>query len=154
MAPTPCWLPAYIGIGSNLDDPLSQVRRAAEAMRHLPSTRFIVASPWYSNPPMGPKKQPDYVNGVVGLLTQATPRALLGELKALENELGRTPAEVHWGPRLIDLDLLLQGDLRVEESGLSVPHPGILDRPFVIKPLLDIAPAHYHPRYWQAGRIS
>ncbi len=139
MAPSPRWLPAYIGIGSNLDDPLAQVQRAAAGISQLPTTRLLATSPWYSNPPMGPKPQPDYVNGVVGVLTQLGPQQCLAALKALELELGREPAAQRWGPRLIDLDLLLHGRSEIDQEGLKLPHPGIRDRPFVIKPLLDIA---------------
>ncbi len=140
MAAHPHWRPAYVGLGSNLDDPLQQVRRAAEGLRQLPQTRLECLSPWYGNPPMGPQDQPDYVNGVAGLLTQLTPVALLAALKSLERELGRQPHSERWGPRRIDLDLLLHGQAVIEQPGLSLPHPGIAERPFVIKPLLDIAP--------------
>jgi 2-amino-4-hydroxy-6-hydroxymethyldihydropteridine diphosphokinase len=140
MAPSPRWIPAYVGVGSNLDDPLAQVRRATQAIANLPTTRLLATSPWYSNPPMGPKSQPDYINGVVGVLTQLNPRQFLVGLKALELQLGREPAAQRWGPRLIDLDLLLHGVSQVDAPGLNLPHPGIGDRSFVIKPLLDIAP--------------
>ena len=83
MATAPHWTPAYVGLGSNLGDPLAQVRRAAEALGQLPTTRLQRLSPWYRNPPMGPEEQPDYVNGVAGLLTQLKPEVLLAALKAV-----------------------------------------------------------------------
>lgn len=129
-----------MGLGSNLDDPLQQVRRAAEGLKQLPDTRLQRLSPWYRNPPMGPQDQPDYVNGVAGLLTRLAPAALLAALQSLEAELGRQPRTERWGPRRIDLDLLLHGQAVIEQPGLTLPHPGIAQRPFVIKPLLDIAP--------------
>lgn len=140
MAALPHWTPAYVGLGSNLDDPLSQVRRAADGLGQLPTTRLLLLSPWYHNPPMGPQDQPDYVNGVAGVLTQLPPAALLAALKSLEAQLGRLPESERWGPRHIDLDLLLHGGAVIDQPGLKLPHPGIAKRPFVIKPLLDIAP--------------
>jgi len=140
VAALPHWRPAYVGLGSNLDDPLQQVRRAAEGLKQLPETRLQCLSPWYRNPPMGPQDQPDYVNGVAGLLTRLAPAALLAALQSLETELGRQPYRERWGPRRIDLDLLLHGQAVIEQPGLTLPHPGIARRPFVIKPLLDIAP--------------
>jgi 2-amino-4-hydroxy-6-hydroxymethyldihydropteridine diphosphokinase len=140
MASSPHWIPAYVGLGSNLGDPLAQVRRAAQGLGDLPMTRLQLTSHWYRNPPMGPKDQPDYVNGAAGLLTQLAPTALLEALKSLEADLGRLPESERWGPRHIDLDLLLHGQAVIDQPGLKLPHPGIAKRPFVIKPLLDIAP--------------
>lgn len=140
MASAPHWTPAYVGLGSNIGDPLAQVNRAAKALGELPTTRLQILSPCYRNPPMGPRDQPDYVNAVVGLLTQLKPEALLAALKSLEMDLGRLPESERWGPRHIDLDLLLHGTAVIDRPGLRLPHPGIAKRPFVIKPLLDIAP--------------
>ncbi|MEE4184662.1 MAG: 2-amino-4-hydroxy-6-hydroxymethyldihydropteridine diphosphokinase [Gammaproteobacteria bacterium] len=135
------WVPAYIGVGSNLADPVAQVRRALERLDALPGTRGVRHSPLYRNPPLGPQDQPDYVNAVAGVLTQLTPRALLGELQALETALGRTRvAGDRWGPRVIDLDLLACGAQELVEPGLVLPHPGISERNFVLFPLYDVAP--------------
>ena len=100
----------------------------------------MVKSTWYLNPPMGPPEQPDYVNGVVGLLTQLSPRGLLAALKQQERVQGRQTPDVRWGPRTIDLDLLLYGQRVIDEPDLTIPHPGITKRPFVIGPLAEIAP--------------
>ena len=133
------WIPAYVGLGSNLDDPLGQVSTAAAGLGQLEETRLVRQSPWYRNPPMGPADQPDYVNGVVGLLTQLTARRLLEALESLEEAQGRRRKGERWGPRSIDLDLLLYGERQIDEPGLKIPHPGITRRPFVIGPLADIS---------------
>jgi len=136
------WVPAYVGLGSNLDGPAEQVRRALAELRSIDSVRFVSASPLYKNPPMGPQDQPDYVNAVAALLTQLSPQALLESLQALENSLGRVRTDGdRWGPRLIDLDLLVYGRVVLSEPGLNLPHSGISGRNFVLLPLCDIAPS-------------
>ena len=137
---TASWTPAYVALGSNLDDPSAQVGRAFDALATLPDTRLVARSPSYRSPPLGPVSQPDFVNAAAGLLTRLAPRALLVALKSLEAALGRESPVVRWGPRRIDLDLLVHGAARVEEEGLSVPHPGLAERAFVLLPLADIAP--------------
>ena len=134
------WTPAYVGLGSNLDDPGAQVDRAFDALAALPETRLVARSPAYRSPPLGPVAQPDFVNAVAGLLTQLAPRPLLDALKSLEAALGREAPVVRWGPRRIDLDLLVHGAARVDEPGLVVPHPGLAERAFVLLPLADLAP--------------
>jgi len=131
---------AYIGLGSNLDDPQAQVRGALEALAELPGTRLVATSRLYRNPPMGPQDQPDYVNAVAAVSTQLEAGALLAELQAIERARGRVRGAERWGPRRIDLDLLVYGDAHIERSGLSVPHPGIAARAFVLVPLAEIAP--------------
>jgi 2-amino-4-hydroxy-6-hydroxymethyldihydropteridine diphosphokinase len=135
------WLPAYVGLGSNLKDPAAQVQRGFKELEQLPDTRLIAVSPLYSNPPMGPQEQPDYVNAVAGLLTRQTPEQLLASLQALEQQLGRVRKEGdRWGPRIIDLDLLVYGQVQLSSPGLNLPHSGISERNFVLLPLRDIAP--------------
>ncbi len=132
---------AYIGIGSNLNDPVSQVRVACDALASIPDTRLLAASSLFSNPPMGPQDQPDYVNAVAAVRTGLSPRDLLSALLALEQAAGRDRAKAeHWGPRVLDLDLLVYGAQCVDERDLTVPHPGISERNFVLLPLLEIAP--------------
>lgn len=132
---------AYIGIGANLGDPVAQVLRAcARLAQDVPGTRLIARSRLYRNPPMGPQGQPDYVNAVARVDTQLAPRALLQELQRIEAACGRARDGTRWGPRLLDLDLLLFGDEAVDEPGLRVPHPGIAERDFVLFPLQEIAP--------------
>ena len=133
-------LPAYVALGSNLDDPRAQVERALAELDRLPGTRCVLRSSLYRSRPFGPVPQPDFVNAVAGLLTELGPAALFGELKALEMRLGRERPVVRWGPRRIDLDLLVHGNARVGEPDLQVPHPGIAERDFVLVPLAEIAP--------------
>lgn len=134
------WRPAYIGVGSNLEEPRAQVLKACRELAQLPLTRLELTSPLYRSRPMGPIAQPDFVNAVAGLLTQLEAPALLAELRALEAALGRPATHQHWGPRVIDLDLLSYGRERRAGPGLTLPHPGIPERNFVLYPLADIAP--------------
>jgi 2-amino-4-hydroxy-6-hydroxymethyldihydropteridine diphosphokinase len=134
------WQPAYIGIGSNLQDPKSQVLRACERLKTIPSTRVVRISPLYASKPFGPVPQPDFVNAVAAVLTRLDSRALLKELLAIERAFGRPAARERWGPRIIDLDLLIYGRERRQEPGISIPHPGIVERNFVLYPLADLAP--------------
>ncbi|MFO8153111.1 2-amino-4-hydroxy-6-hydroxymethyldihydropteridine diphosphokinase [Thioalkalivibrio sp.] len=132
---------AFIGIGANLGDPVAQVFDAlARLARDLPETRPSGRSRLYRNPPMGPRDQPDYVNAVARLETRLEPRALLHRLQAIEVACGRRRDATRWGPRLLDLDLLLFGEEVIDEPGLRVPHPGIPERDFVLLPLLELAP--------------
>lgn len=136
----PIWQPAYIGIGSNLEDPQTQVLRACERLETLASTRLLGVSPCYRSKPFGPVAQPDFVNAAAALLTQLDSRSLLRELQALERSLGRPVQRERWGPRIIDLDLLVYGRERRQEPGITLPHPGIVERNFVLYPLADLAP--------------
>ncbi len=130
---------AAIGLGSNLNDPAGQVRAALSALAALPESELVAASSLYRNPPMGPQDQPDYVNAVALLRTALEPLPLLAELQAIERRQGKRFLR-HWGPRTIDLDLLLYGDRRIREPRLTVPHPGLHERAFVLYPLAEIAP--------------
>jgi 2-amino-4-hydroxy-6-hydroxymethyldihydropteridine diphosphokinase len=134
------WHPAYVGIGSNLDQPEHQVRRALAALPQLPQTRLILQSSLYGSKPLGPATQPDFVNAVAAVLTQLEAGAFFGALRALEAALGREPPRVRWGPRRIDLDLLLFDAERLDSAELTLPHPGIVQRNFVLYPLLEVAP--------------
>lgn len=134
------WHPAYIGVGSNLDDPRAQLLRAFSKIAEIPSTRVIVTSPIYRSRPLGAVKQPDFANAVVGVLTQLEPQALLAGLRDIEAAQGRPQQRERWGPRVIDLDLLVYGRERRQDPELTVPHPGIVERNFVLYPLADIAP--------------
>jgi len=136
----PHWRPAYVGIGSNLDDPRAQVLRACDALARLPRTRRVVLSPLYRTPPFGEVVQPAFVNAVAGLLTQLDPEEMLEGLRRLERELGREPPRERWGPRRIDLDLLVLGRETRATPALTLPHAGIAERDFVLYPLADIAP--------------
>jgi 2-amino-4-hydroxy-6-hydroxymethyldihydropteridine diphosphokinase len=138
--PVPIWQPAYIGLGSNLQEPKTQVRRACAALAALATTRLVRVSPLYRSRPFGPVPQPDFINAVAGVLTQLDARTLLGELLALERALGRPAQRERWGPRVIDLDLLVYGRERRAEPDLILPHAGIVERNFVLYPLADLAP--------------
>ncbi|HXN09958.1 MAG TPA: 2-amino-4-hydroxy-6-hydroxymethyldihydropteridine diphosphokinase [Steroidobacteraceae bacterium] len=134
------WHPAYVGVGSNLDDPAHQVRRALAALAELPDTRLYRSSSLYGSRPLGGLAQPDYVNAAAGLLTRLELHPFFDALRALELRLGRAPGRVRWAPRRIDLDLLLFSQLRLNEPGLTLPHPGLLVRNFVLRPLAELAP--------------
>lgn len=145
------WTPAYVALGSNLDDPERQVARGFEALGTLPRSRLVLESPRYRSRPLGPVAQPDFVNAVAGLLTQLDATTLLRELKALEQRLGRAAPVVRWGPRRIDLDLLVHGATRLQEPAITVPHPGLAERAFVLVPLAEVAPSLVVPG---VGRVS
>jgi len=142
---------AYIGIGSNLDDPERQVRRAIEALASMPETRFVRASRLYRTAPWGRTDQPAFVNAAAEIATTLSPRALLDALLAIERAQGRHRDGTRWGPRTLDLDVLIYGDRVVDEPGLAIPHPHLADRAFVLLPLADIDPALHVPG---KGRIS
>ena len=136
----PRWLPAYVGVGSNLSDPRAQVARAFDALARLPRSQLLARSPLYQTPPFGDVAQPPFVNAAAGLLTQLSPEEMLAALRDVEKSLGREPPVERWGPRLIDLDLLVQGSEKRNTEILKLPHPGIAERDFVLYPLADIAP--------------
>jgi 2-amino-4-hydroxy-6-hydroxymethyldihydropteridine diphosphokinase len=140
MAGVEHWIPAYVALGSNLDGPRQQVERAFEALDALPETRLVLRSSLYQSAPLGPVAQPDFVNAVAGLLTGLDPDAMLEHLQRSERRLGRTEPVVRWGPRRIDLDLLVQGDAMRSGELFTLPHPGIAARAFVLLPLAEIAP--------------
>jgi 2-amino-4-hydroxy-6-hydroxymethyldihydropteridine diphosphokinase len=130
---------AFIGLGSNLDDPRAQVLRALQALKELPHSMLLARSSLYRSAPVGYLEQPDFVNAVAQMETALTPRELLDALLELERACGRT-REFHNAPRTLDLDVLLYGNLQHHEHGLTVPHPEMHKRAFVLQPLLEIAP--------------
>jgi 2-amino-4-hydroxy-6-hydroxymethyldihydropteridine diphosphokinase len=130
---------AWVGIGSNLNDPERQVRNALVALAKLPDTKLGLQSPLYRTAPMGPQDQPDYINAVAALDTRLEADALLAQLQAIEVQAGRK-RDIKWGPRILDLDLLTYGLQCISRPGLKVPHPGIRERNFVLLPLLSVAP--------------
>ena len=132
-------LMAYIGIGSNLDNPVVQVQDAIEELGAIPDSILIARSSLYSSKPMGASGQPDYVNAVVAVDTVLSPQALLQMLQAIERRRGRERTEEKWGPRVLDLDLLLYGGRKIKTADLTVPHPGLHERDFVLVPLGEIA---------------
>lgn len=129
----------FIGLGSNLDRPEQQVRRALDELDAVPKTRLAGYSPLYGSRPFGPAGQPDYVNAVARLETSLDAHGLLERLQAIELDHGRVRGE-RWGPRTLDLDLLIYGDQLIDTPALQVPHPQLRWRAFVLVPLYDLAP--------------
>ena len=131
---------AFIALGANLADPLGQIERAILALQNLPASTLLACSPLYRSRPMGPADQPDYINGVALLETRLTPHQLLDQTQRIELEQGRVRKAERWGPRTLDLDLLLFGDAVINDERLTVPHYGMKERDFVLLPLFDLAP--------------
>ena len=131
---------ALVGLGSNLDGPARQVETALDMLETIDRTRVLARSPLYRSAPLGGIEQPDFVNAAALLSTALDARALLDALQAIERVRGRERGDIHWGPRVLDLDLLAFNGIAVDEPGLTVPHPGIASRNFVLLPLRDIAP--------------
>jgi len=136
----PVMVRAYIGLGSNLADPLRQIHQALAALQDLPGSRLVAQSACYRSTPLGGAAQPDYVNAVAALDTCMAPHALLGCLQRIEKRQGRARTGTRWEPRTLDLDILLFGDLQLDEPALTIPHPGLPQRDFVLYPLQEIAP--------------
>lgn len=132
---------AYIGLGSNLDDPLAQIKSARMALRVVEGIREAAFSGLYRSPPMGPRNQPDYVNAVMAMETSLAPMELLRILQAIEKKHRRVRTGDRWGPRTLDLDLLLYGQEVIDLPELKVPHVGVDNRAFVLYPLREVAPA-------------
>jgi 2-amino-4-hydroxy-6-hydroxymethyldihydropteridine diphosphokinase len=141
---------AYIALGSNLHEPQQQLRSALNALATLPATRLIKSASVYASAPVGYANQPDFVNTVAAIDTALTPRALLDALLAIERAHGRV-RDIPNGPRTLDLDIVLYGEQTINEPGLSVPHPRMRERAFVIVPLAEIAADAVVPG---AGRVS
>lgn len=132
-------LNAYIGLGSNLENPRAQVEQAFSELGNIGKTELIGRSRLYSSRAIGPGEQPDYINAVALLSTELAPLALLDALQAIEQAHRRIRVE-HWGPRTLDLDILLLDDQIIDSERLKVPHPYLSQRSFVLYPLADIAP--------------
>lgn len=130
---------AYIGLGSNLDNPRRQIEWALEALAHLPESRLEATAPLYRSRAVGPGTQPDYLNTAVRLRTALAPHILLRELLALETARGRR-RDQHWGPRTLDLDILLYDEVSLADAELTIPHPRLAERNFVLIPLHDLDP--------------
>lgn len=130
----------YVGLGSNLCQPVEQIRRGVAAVADLAGCTLLACSEFYASSPMGPKDQPDYVNAVMSLESLLSPGSLLSELQAIESRQGRVRSGVRWGARTLDLDILMVGQEIIETADLVVPHIGIAERAFVLYPLAEIAP--------------
>ena len=147
MPVSAAWHAAYIGVGSNLDQPRARVLAACAALAGLPDSRLLGVSRTYHSPPVGFLDQPPFVNAVAAVLTQLPVTALHTALVALERQLGKVAPSVRFGPRHIDLDLLAYDELRTDTATLSVPHPRLHERAFVLYPLAELA-----PELWIPGR--
>lgn len=130
----------YLALGSNLADPLHQVQSALDALAAIPQSRLIACSSLYRTPPYGPPDQPDYLNAAVALDTGLSPEALLDHTQRIELEQGRVRKDHRWGPRTLDLDIMLFGDLTLATTRLTVPHYDMHNRAFMLLPLREIAP--------------
>ena len=135
---------AFIGLGSNLGDREANIRQALQFLEQLPETTIVRGSSLYDTEPVGVSDQPNFLNGVVQIETHLAPRQLLWNLMLIERRLGRVRTR-QWGPRVIDLDLLLYGEEVVDEEDLQVPHPLMSKRSFVMVPLVEIEPLPVHP---------
>ena len=135
----------YIGLGSNLADPRAQVEAGLRALARLTDTRLVRSSRLYRSAPWGRTNQPEFVNAVAELYTNLAPQSLLDALLAIERQAGRERDATRWGPRVLDLDILVYADLVIDLPGLHVPHPHLHERAFVLMPLCEIAPDLWIP---------
>lgn len=136
---------AYIAIGSNLASPLDQVNAAIAALAAIPQSRLLTRSSFYRTPPLGPQDQPDYLNAAVALETNLAPEMLLDHTQRIEREQGRERKAERWGPRTLDLDIMLFGDEVINTPRLTVPHYDMKNRAFMLLPLSEIAPSLRFP---------
>ena len=130
---------AYLGLGSNMGDRVAQIEEAITMIGHLPETRILRRSPLYESKPWGKTDQPDFLNMVVEISTNIGPHVLLHHCKEIEAKLGREPGE-RWGPRPIDIDIVLYGDKHINTATLTLPHQRMWERQFVLRPLADLLP--------------
>jgi len=128
---------AFIGLGSNLEDPTAQLASAVASLAALPQSTLVAQSAFYSSRPVGPQDQPDFVNGAIWLQTRLDALGLLDQLQAIEQQHGRKRTQ-RWGPRTLDLDILLFGTEAIEHERLTVPHRELPNRDFALQPLLDL----------------
>lgn len=131
---------AFVALGSNLDDPRAQVLRGFDALSRLPGTQLLARSRFYRSAPWGVTDQPEFVNAAAEIETKLAARELLDALLGIEHAAGRDRSGARWGPRVLDLDLLLHGNLECEQPGLTLPHPHLHERAFVLLPLNELAP--------------
>lgn len=129
----------FIGIGSNLNHPTNQVKQAAHRLAQMLESQWVRMSSLYRSRPLGPQDQPDFINAVSEMMTSLPPEVLLKELQTIELSQGRTRT-MRWGPRTIDLDILLYGNEIIQTETLTIPHVGLKERRFVVDPLYEIAP--------------
>ena len=144
----------YLGLGANLNAPRKQIHAAVAALKALEDVEFVCVSHDYASKPMGPQDQPDYVNAVACVKTALKPEQLLDLTQAIELEHGRVRKEERWGPRTLDIDILLFGNDVIDTPRLTVPHYGLTEREFVVYPLLEIAPTLVLPNNQSLADIT
>lgn len=135
----------YIGVGGNLANAKATVNSGLDALKQLPKSQFIAASTLYTSKPMGPADQPDYINAVAAIDTELSPLALLDNTQSIELSHGRERKDNRWGPRTLDLDILLYGEQIIDNDRLTIPHYGMTSREFVLYPLYDLQPDLHLP---------
>ena len=135
----------YIALGSNLASPLEQVNAAVKVLGEIPDTRLVAVSSFYRTPPLGPQDQPDYLNAAVALETTLAPEVLLSHTQRIELQQGRVRKAERWGPRTLDLDIMLFGQAIIHTDNLTVPHYDMYNRGFMLWPLYEIAPSLTFP---------
>lgn len=145
---------AYVGLGSNLKDPVAMVCAGLDALAGLPATRLDGRSSLYRSAPVGMLAQPDFINAVCRLVTDLDPQMLLGHLLAIEAHHGRVRGGPKWGPRTLDLDLLLYDEIVLSTPTLVLPHPGLHERAFVLYPLLEMEPTLSVPGHGQVAQLA
>ncbi len=135
----------YLGLGSNLGDRHARIDEAIERIGAIEGVEVVASSSMHETKPVGGPDQPDFINAACAIETLLTPREILDHARRIEDAMGRT-REVHWGPRTIDIDILLADNTVVSDEGLTVPHPRMTEREFVLAPLAEIAPEARHPQ--------
>lgn len=135
---------SYLGLGSNLGNRLTTLQISLDCLNQSETVRLIRVSPVYETVPVGGPEQPDYLNAAAEIVTESEPNELLRICNEIENKLGRTRS-IQWGPRTLDIDILLYGGEYIQTDMLTIPHPHMHERAFVLKPLADIAPQAVHP---------
>lgn len=147
-------MPIAIGLGANLGEPADTLRRALAVLRLTPDIEVHAASPLYRTAPIGPPGQPDYCNAAAALRTDLPAADLLLRLQGIERAFGRERDGTRWGPRRLDIDLLIYGDAVIDQPGLNVPHPEMHKRNFVLRPLADVLPDAIVPGQGRVGSLA
>jgi 2-amino-4-hydroxy-6-hydroxymethyldihydropteridine diphosphokinase len=145
---------AYVALGSNLQDPVAMVCAGMDALADLPATHLDGCSSLYHSAPVGMTAQPDFINAVCRLLTDLGPHALLRHLLAIETQHGRVREGPKWGPRTLDLDLLLYDEIALTTPTLVLPHPGLHERAFVLYPLVELDPGLFVPGHGRVAQLA
>jgi len=144
---------AWLGLGSNLQGPAAQLREALDKLARIDGIEILEVSGFYRTPPWGDTQQDDFVNAVAQIETRLAPVPLLKVLQSVENDMGRTRSGRRWGPRVIDIDLLLYGDLQLRTEELELPHPRMHERAFVLVPLCELDAGLRIPGHGLAGEV-